>query len=254
MLSYLQRKVIFPRYFASTDPGVLQRVSGVEVWWKEISAGKVEAWFLPGKGVSAVEPGPLVVFAHGNAETIDLWPEDLQTYRDWGLSVLLPEYRGYGRSAGSPSEAAIKDDMEHFLSTATQQPRVDPSRVVYHGRSLGGGAVCALGTIRPPRALILESTFTSVADFARKQLYVPRALISDPFDNLAFVKDFDGPSLIIHGDRDEVLPYQNGVDLHQAARDSRFETFHGCGHNDLPHGERFWDLVRAFFLETGILP
>lgn len=253
MFTFLQRQIIFPRQFAATDPGVLQRVPGVETWWREIPEGRVECWFLPGEGVSAEAPGPLVIFTHGNGETIDLWPEDLQVYRDRGVSVLLPEYRGYGRSDGEPSEASIREDMAAFRERAADRAEVDESRIVYHGRSLGGGAACALGELHPPRALILESTFTSVADFARQSYFVPRSLIADPFDNHAFVTRYPGPSLIIHGDLDEVVPYTHGQRLHRAARDSRFETFEGRGHNDLPHGQRYWRLVHGFLAEVGVL-
>src|SRR5690606_34255575 len=104
--------------------------------------GRVEAWLLPGDGVSAERPGPAVVFAHGNAELIDHWPGALARYRRLGVSVVLPEYRGYGRSAGRPSESAIRDDLRALHARLSSHPMVDVTRLVYHGRSLGGGAVC----------------------------------------------------------------------------------------------------------------
>src|SRR5699024_1012438 len=135
---------------------------GLERLWIDSDEGAVEAWFLPGDDVEPARPGPAILFTHGNAELIDHWPDALARYRRLGVSVVLPEYRGYGRSAGSPSEAAIAQDLRALHALLSADPRVDASRIVYHGRSLGGGAVCTLLDAHPPRALILESTFTSI--------------------------------------------------------------------------------------------
>ena len=75
--------------------------------WLDTEEGRVEAWLIPGDDVSAERPGPAVVFTHGNAELIDYWPAALAGYQKLGATLLLPEYRGYGRSAGSPSQEKI---------------------------------------------------------------------------------------------------------------------------------------------------
>ena len=104
MLRWLQRSLLFPRSMAvATNEAVLADAPGAERWWHTMEDGEVEAWFLPGVGVDPDHPGPAVVCAHGNGEVIDQWVLPLRRYREWGLSVLLLEYRGYGRSAGTPS-------------------------------------------------------------------------------------------------------------------------------------------------------
>ncbi|HSA24403.1 MAG TPA: hypothetical protein P5076_23280, partial [Myxococcota bacterium] len=131
----LQRYLIYPRWLREPRPAAGQGVEGLERLSRALPAGgEVEAWFLPGRGASADRPGPLVVFTHGNAELIDDWPRMLAPYRELGVSVLLPEYRGYGRSAGHPSQALLVEDALYFLEAALARPDVDRDRVVYHGR------------------------------------------------------------------------------------------------------------------------
>jgi fermentation-respiration switch protein FrsA (DUF1100 family) len=149
------------------------------------------------------------------------------------MSVLLPEYRGYGRSTGLPSEPAIVADFEQALGEALRDPRVDPERVIYHGRSLGGGVVCALTRRRVPRALILESTFTSVADVARR-LGAPRVLIYDHFESLPVVQAFVGPVLILHGARDLLIPVSHARRLAAANPRAQLVVHDDVGHGDLP--------------------
>lgn len=100
LLTRLQRAMLFQPNIAPTDEPRIGRTPGLERWWHESDEGPVEAFFLPGDGVDAAHPGPVVIDTHGNAEVIDPLPGWLAPYRRMGVSVLLPEYRGYGRSAG----------------------------------------------------------------------------------------------------------------------------------------------------------
>jgi pimeloyl-ACP methyl ester carboxylesterase len=113
MLPWLQRKLLFPSHLVPRPRHAAHAEVGGEQYWFD----GVEAWLLPGRGVTAATPGPLLVFAHGNGELIDQWPPMLAPYRQRGLSVLLPEYRGYGRSAGQPSEPALVGDFARALTT-----------------------------------------------------------------------------------------------------------------------------------------
>ncbi len=252
VITLLARCMLFPRGMVKPDPRAGEGIAGLERLWLETEAGRVEAWFLPGGGVSRAAPGPLVIFAHGNAELIDLWPELLEPYRKLGVSVLLPEYRGYGRSAGSPSQRAIAEDLVRFHDLVVARPEVDRARVVLHGRSLGGGAVCALASARPPRALILQSTFTSVRAMARRFL-VPGFLVRDPFDNLEVVSRIRPRLLILHGEHDELIPFRHAEALRGAVPGSRLVPLR-CGHNDCPPDEAaFWRELTSFLREAGVL-
>ncbi len=137
----LQRMMLFPRHAIPDPPDIASRMPGlvrVDVTHED---GVSEGWLIPGRGVSAASPGPVVFHAHGNAELIDYAAPMLLQYVDWGVSVALVEYRGYGRSGGEPSEAGITADQVAFHDLVTARPEVDASRVVLHGRSLGGGAM-----------------------------------------------------------------------------------------------------------------
>src|SRR5688572_13803243 len=105
----------------------------LERWSIPVDGGEVEAFFFPAVGAGA--KGPAVIFAHGNGEAIDHWVSELDFYLERGVSLLLVEYRGYGRSSGTPSAGAIVDDTELFLGMLERRPEVDPARVIFHGRS-----------------------------------------------------------------------------------------------------------------------
>ncbi len=251
MLVALQRSLLFPRHMLTVAPNAGDDIPGLERLWIDSDEGRVEAWFLPGDGVSAQKPGPAVLFAHGNGELIDHWPQTLAGYRRLGISVLLPEYRGYGRSAGSPSQRSIESDFVRFYELLIKRPEVDGTRLLFHGRSLGGGAVCALAARRPPRALILMSTFTSVRQMARR-FWAPGFIVKDPFDNLAVVKKLSLPIFVLHGDADTLIPVEQGQALAEAAKQSDLKLYSGQPHNFWPRS--FFADVKPFLQKSGILP
>jgi fermentation-respiration switch protein FrsA (DUF1100 family) len=251
-LTQMQRAILFPRQYTTPDPRAGADVPGLEKIWIPSAAGPVEGWLLAGQGVDPNHPGPLVLFAHGNAELIEYWPGPLSEYRRMGVSVFLPEFRGYGRSAGSPSQQAITEDFLAFYDQIARRPEVDPKRIVFHGRSMGGGAVCALAALRPPRALILQSTFASIKDLARKFM-LPGFLVADPFDNQAVLRQLAAPILILHGRQDDLIPFDHAERLHAAAPGSQFIAY-DCGHNDCPPDEGvYWNDIRGFLREAGVI-
>lgn len=252
MVLGLQRWVLYPRYAAAPDPHAGEGIEGLERWSLSTPEGEVEAWLVPGDGATADDPGPAVIYAHGNAELIDYWPETLRRYREWGVTLLLPEYRGYGRSDGSPSQEKITADFEAFYDRLAARPEVDEDRIIFHGRSLGGGAVCALARRRKPAAMILMSTFTSVADMAKRYL-LPRFLVLDPFDNEQVLRELDVPVLLVHGTEDELVPHASSERLAKIAPRAELVSY-PCDHNTCPHDwERFWRDVRHFLEATAIL-
>lgn len=249
---FIQRWILFPRYMIKPEPGAGDNVPGLVRLSVSSSSGEVEGWLLPGEGVSKERPGPAVIFAHGNGELIDHWPEPLAALRRMGVSVLLPEYRGYGRSPGWPSQDAITEDYVKFYDLLAARPEVDRSRIAFFGRSLGGGAVCSLALRRRPRAMILMSTFSSVTRMARRYL-VPSFLVRDPFDNLTAVSQLNIPLLIVHGRDDSLVPHEHGQQLHAAAPQSKLVTVE-AGHNDCPPSwSAFWDEAQRFLKQAKIL-
>jgi fermentation-respiration switch protein FrsA (DUF1100 family) len=248
-ITAMQRRILFPRHLTLPMTSAGENILGLERHWIETEEGRVEGWWLP-SGREGRRPA--VIFAHGNAELIDYWPPLLDHYRRLGIGVLLPEYRGYGRSAGSPSQATITEDFVRFYDWISGREDVDPARIIFHGRSLGGGVVCALALQRKPALLILQSTFTSVRDMAAR-FFLPGFLVADPFDNLTVVRSLDVPVLVVHGRQDELVPLEQGERLARAARRGRLWVTEGDHNSTPPDWAEFFREVERFLREMGII-
>ena len=253
LLFLAQRHMLFPRSMMpplTGEEGL--KIPSLETIWIQTRFGKVEAWFLPPLKRIHNQSAPLVIFAHGNAERIDFCAQEMRQFSYWGIGTLLVEFPGYGRSEGSPSQASITETFVSAYDLMARRKDVDTSKIILYGRSMGGGAVCSLLNHRRAAALILMSTFTSVRSFASRYL-VPAFLVRDPFDNLAAVRTFQGPVLILHGIHDEVIPYAHGKALNQASANTRFLSY-DCGHNDCPPDWRqFWEEVERFLKDAGLI-
>lgn len=237
-----QRALIYPGAL-SAPSAPLPPPRDASVLHRPLGGARVEAWLLPPLVVRD-GPAPLLVFAHGNAETIHDWAHELEPYRRLGLAVLLPEYRGYGQSGGEPTEADLVSDVIHFVEQACARPDIDAGHVVFHGRSLGGGVLGGALARVAPRAFILESTFASLAEVAR-DLYLPGALLVDEYRTAAALVGYGGAALILHGRRDWLVRYRQAELLLAAAKNGRLAAF-DCGHNDLPRDTRYWRTVSDF--------
>ena len=249
MLAKLTRFFLYPRHLLRPDPLAGEGLARLEKHRFAVDGGDVEWWMWR---ADVVGRAPTVIFAHGNGELIEQWPPMLRGYHALGVHVVLPEYRGYGRSAGKPSERAIREDMLRVHDAVAAREDVDPTRILLHGRSLGGGVVCLLAKERKPRAMLLSSTFTSVPDVARRFL-VPRPLVTEVFDNLSVVRRLrDVPLHIVHGTADTLIPFSHAETLARAHGDATLQAVPGAGHNDCPHWDRFFDDVTPFLRDAGI--
>ncbi len=250
-LFLMQRQILFPRYLIGTQ-SESEDLPFMEKIWIKTSFGKTEAWFLPPDPMNNVEPSPAVIFAHGNGELIDFWPDELKRFNHFGIGVMLLEYPGYGRSEGKPSQKNITETFNNAYNILIERKDVDPAKIILFGRSLGGGAVCTLAAERPSAALILMSTFTSARSFAKKYL-APGFLVRDPFNNLTVVRNYPKPVLVFHGKFDEVIPYSHGMALCKSAPHATMITYES-GHNDCPPDwEIFWRDLETFLNASGII-
>ncbi len=249
-LYFFQRMILFSRSQATPVPDAADRIPGLEKIRLDLPFGQVESWFLPPKSIE--KPSPVLLFAHGNAELIDHWPAFLHPLTQFGIGVLLVEYPGYGRSEGSPSQESVTATFVMVYDQIVERKDVDPTKIVFAGRSIGGGAVCALAEKRKPAALILMSTFESVRSMAVK-FGVPGCFVRDAFDNLNAVRSYDGPVLVTHGRHDDIIPYAHGRKLSQASPNGRLITYE-CAHNDCPPSwDVFYEDIVKFLSDTGIL-
>jgi len=195
-------------------------------------------------------PRGYALFAHGNAGNITGRAELLRVWADrLRVSMLVFDYRGYGRSSGSPSEIGIIQDARAARSWLAQRAGIEESNVILVGRSLGGAVVVDLAASDGARALILESTFTSMPELAAVHYpWLPvRRFMRTRLNSLDIIGDYDGPVLISHGDADQIVPFELGRELYEAvlSQMKQFLTIDGGDHND-PQPGWYYDQLDAF--------
>ena len=194
-------------------------------------AERLHGWWI---GARTESLGHLLL-CHGNAGNVGDRVLHAALLTAAGFDVLLFDYRGYGRSSGRPSEDGTYRDARAALTCLLERPAVDPRRVVYLGESLGGAVAVDLALERPPAGLVLLSAFTGVRALGRLHYpFVPPGLVPDAYPTLRRIRELRAPLLVLHGDRDEIVPLSQGRALFEAAPGSkRMHVFPGLGHNDL---------------------
>jgi uncharacterized protein len=199
---------------------------------EDVSVAGLHGWWVPARRAPAVGH---VLFCHGNGGNIGDRLAHVRLLAEAGLDVLVFDYRGYGRSAGRPSEQGTYRDAAAAHAALLRRPGVDPARVLLLGESLGGAVALALALEAPPAGLILQSAFTSVRDMARVHYpFLPRSLVPDAYPSLERIGRLRAPLLVLHGARDEIVPLLYGEALFEAAPEpKRIEVFEHAGHNDL---------------------
>ncbi|HAI14263.1 MAG TPA: hypothetical protein DCM28_21340 [Phycisphaerales bacterium] len=252
----MQDKLIFPVDQVPKPASRQPRFANTLVLTLELEdGGKNEAWLIPGRGVTQANPAPLVVFFHGNAEIIDLQDQIVNEYTKRGINVLLPEYRGYGRSSGNPGLVTIDEDCKQFYDTVIKLPIVDPTKIVFHGRSIGGAVAGQLAITRQPAGLILESTLANMAKMATDRA-APGFLVKHKYITDQVVAKLKCPQLIMHGSVDDIIPVDHGHLLQQANPNATYVEF-DAGHNDFPGMNNlpaYWSQIDKLLGEVGIDP
>ena len=211
----------------------------------------LHGWFVPGRSDLTL------LWCHGNGGNISHRLENLLlVHNELGLNVFLFDYRGYGRSEGKPSEQGTYLDAEAALHYLDSRNDIHQDRTIYLGSSLGGGVAVELAMLRSPYGLILESTFPSIRYMARLSFPIlPLHLfLQARYDSEAKIGRIDTPLLILHGDKDDLVPIQAGRRLFDAAKDPKeFHTIVGAGHNDtyLVGGKAYWDAMGSFIDRLG---
>ena len=249
LLGCVERSLLYPaRYLPAPDP--LDLPPHARELSVEQDQGRTFAHLYLGQGVDADNPGPVVLYSHGNGELIENYADGLPGYRALGVSVMLIEYRGCGRSDGEPTKQRIDADHAAFYDLALTLPEIDPDRVVFHGRSMGGGIIASLTQRRTPAALVLESTYTNIKDFAAK-LLVPGFIVKDNYDVTAALNSYTGPVMIVHSERDGTIPFDMSQTNLAARPDAAFHSY-DLHHND-PMPSRFYADLADFLQEAGVL-
>jgi hypothetical protein len=208
---------------------------------------KLHGWFIPRAGARQT-----LLYCHGNGGNITYFAD----YAEWLLSgvqaqIFLFDYRGYGRSDGAPDEAGVYQDARAAYDYLLTRPDVNGRKIVLFGQSLGGAVAVDLALDRPCTGLILESTFTSAKNMAKKAFpFLPVSLIIGvKFDSEAKITRLRLPLLIAHGTADRTVPFKLGRRLFEVANEPKeFYAITGADHNN-PHiagGETYLTKLREF--------
>lgn len=221
-------------YFPGMDRELLRtpRDLGLDhetVWLTTEDGLRIEAWYLPTPGARGV-----ALLAHGNAGNLSHRIDYAPMFHHLGYSLLLFEYRGYGRSQGRPSEQGTYADARAAWRYLVAQRGVAPQRIVLIGESLGGAVAARLAASERPGALVLASSFVSVPELAA-DLYpwLPaRWLARYRYDTLAALQQVACPVFVAHSRQDEIVPFEHGQRLYAAAREPKAWLEMAGGHNE----------------------
>jgi len=186
-----------------------------------------------------------LLLSHGNAEDLGSLTPLLAGLSSLGFSVFAYDYRGYGRSEGTPSESRVYADVDSAYEYLVRELQVGPERIVAYGRSLGAGAAVDLAAHRKLGGLVLESPFLSAFRVMTRVPLFP----FDKFRNAAKIGRVRCPVLIMHGEDDEIVPFWHGRRLFELALEPKtFVAVPGAHHNDFVEvaGPRYAQALRDF--------
>ena len=204
---------------------------------------------LRGWSMPHASPRARILYFHGNGGNLSVWAPILAGIHRRGYAIHAFDYRGYGESSGRPSEQGLYRDVDAALDWAWEGAAQAP--LVYWGRSLGTTMAAYAASKRAPDGLILESGFADARSLLRGS--PPMALLSlfssCRFPTARWLEQVRAPVLVMHGDRDRVIPFANGQALFERiAAPKQFVTIRGADHNDVepPDPRAYWPAIDAF--------
>ncbi|MCA9053662.1 MAG: alpha/beta hydrolase [Planctomycetaceae bacterium] len=262
----LQRRLIYQPW---REP-VLHSMAGASAErLKDVEIVTADGLRLKGWHVAAgpVINGPdaarrLVIYFQGNAAHRGRRSPQFTMFSDLGCEVLIVDYRGYGENPGRPDEQGLYNDARAIWRYAIETLKFDPGQIVLFGESLGGGVAVALGEELcrsgvVPGGIVLRATFSSLVDAARfhyPYLPVSWALV-DRYPSIDRIREITCPLLVMHGDQDRIVPFEQAEQLFAAAAEEsangagkKFVRLAGAGHNDILYvaAEQVEDALREF--------
>lgn len=223
-----------------------------DVYFNNVDGERLHGWFFPLKGDC-----PVILFCHGNAGNISHRLDNIGFLLKENLQVFIFDYRGYGKSSGSPSEKGIYMDGLSAYDYLVKEEHVMPKDIIVFGRSLGGAVAINTVLKKDVRSIIIESGFISTKGMAKSMfLFNLFSFILPPnYNNLEKISGIKVPKLIIHGDGDEIVPFYMGERLFDAAKEPKyFYRLEGAGHNDtyIIGGRKYFQAFASFARDSKI--
>ena len=229
---FARHRMIFPlRGDAAGTPAQFRIPDGIAVSIPAGDGTPLPAWLLP--AVPASDRSGVIVWFHGNGETLAGLAPIFREFRVPGVALLAVEYRGYG-GPGIATVADVERDAISVWEWLAARPDIDMSKVIVYGRSIGSGPAIHLAAERAVAGLIVESGFTTMRKLGHYHMpVVPSFLAGNGFQNLDRIARTRCPILLIHGDRDRVVPFVMGQALAaRAGARAEFWALPGADHND----------------------
>ena len=214
---YVEKKSIFiPSYAIEFTPNDMN-LQYEDVYFKTPDGHILNGWLIPAQDAKYI-----LLFFHGNGGNICHRLEKIAMFNKLKLNVFIIDYRGYGKSSGSPSEAGIYQDALASYNYLLLNKQIPQDTIIIYGESLGNAAAVDLASRKKMRALIIDSGFTTARDMSRTVFpLLPTIFLSSRFDSLSKIKKITIPKLIIHSVNDEIVPFRFGKKLFDAAAEPK---------------------------------
>lgn len=235
LFSSFQRQMVFPGPAGVTEPllsQVAEQLSATELRIPTDDGETLYGWHR-----NAVQTGPrrVVLYFHGNASSVLAQIELQNLLLSEGWDFVGIHYRGYPGSTGTPSETGLHRDAAAAWKYVIEELGAEPARVAVHGRSLGGAVAVQLAAAVDPGALVLESTFTSAVDVAKR--HYPFLPIGKILEHRFMTRDFVGrvscPILVAHGSADSIIDVTHGKELARLFHADEYIEVPRIDHNDM---------------------
>jgi len=213
----------------------------------------LNGWFVSGKKSSPDDNLHTLLWFHGNAGNINRRLDNIKMLHDRvPVNVFIIDYRQFGKSEGKVSEQGTYLDAKAALSYLHSRKDINNEKIIFFGRSLGSAVAVDLAVKEKCCALVLETPFTSIKEMGQTLypfLSISLHFLRTKYDSLSKIKQIKVPTLIMHGDKDELVPFEQGRKLYEHANEPKeFYTIPGAMHNDthIVGGEEYFDVIRDF--------
>lgn len=216
---------------------------------------QIHGWWIPANGSAQA----VLLYLHGNGLNIGANLNHAARFQRLGMSVLLMDYRGYGRSQGSfPNEQQVYQDAETMWNYLVQERQIPPERILVYGHSLGGAVAIELATRRPQMAgLIVDGSFTSIRDMVTLlpslRFFPVDGLLHQRFNSIEKITNLQMPLLLIHGTADTQVPASMSEELYiTATAPKQLYLIPNAGHNDVAEiaGPEYMQVVQKFMQQS----
>jgi hypothetical protein len=246
VLGYFAKQAVFhPTPYPAGYWEAQESLGAQDVWLDTSDGVRIHGWRIAVDDESAL----VTLYFHGNAGNISHRIDHITAITAAGSHLLMVDYRGYGKSEGSPSEEGVYRDADAAYRYVREQGYT-PEQIVVHGESLGTAVAVDLAAREPCAGVVLEAPFPSASAVARYVLPVLGPLIARGLETGDKIRGVHAPVLIIHGDNDTVIPYELGREVFDAANEPKqLWTLEGAGHNDIVQvaGERYVERLKEFY-------